>query len=314
MLKLVQSVFCLSDFHRGCGRRLCRKAESVRMPAQPVDDGGSVSSSSNGLMATLHPRCAPRVPHDLDSLGISKSFLADLVVRRISTEGTSSFSSLTASLKVSLPIVDSVFRQFRQQQLIEVKGAVGEDYHFSLSGAGRQLAAERNLNTQYAGPAPVSIHQYSNAVRAQAAKVKVRRHLLRETLSDLVLTDRMLDQLGPALVSQKSLFLYGPTGNGKTSLAERLLRVYDDLIVVPYAVEVDNQVIVVFDPAVHRKAEGEFEDIDPRWIVCHRPSVITGGEMTAAMLDLQLDEASKIYAAPLQMKANNGVLIIGCAS
>ena len=122
--------------------------------------------------------------------------------------------------------------------------------------------------------------------------------------------DRLLDQLGPALISQNSIFLYGPTGNGKTRIAERMLRVYQDAMLIPYAVEVDNQIISLYDPVVHQRIEVDDPDIDPRWVLCKRPCIVVGGELIPSMLELRLDEASGIYAAPLQMKANNGIFII----
>ena len=122
--------------------------------------------------------------------------------------------------------------------------------------------------------------------------------------------DQLLDQLGPALISQNSIFIYGPTGNGKTSLAERMLRVYQDAILLPYAVEVDSQIISLYDPVVHQKLDMDDPDIDPRWVLCRRPCIVVGGELIPSMLELRLDEASGIYAAPLQMKANNGIFII----
>jgi predicted ATPase with chaperone activity len=126
----------------------------------------------------------------------------------------------------------------------------------------------------------------------------------------MVLPDRLLDQLGPAIISQTSIFLYGPTGSGKTSLAERMLRVYQDAVLVPYAVEVDGQIIQLYDPVVHEAIELNDQEIDPRWVLCKRPCVVTGGELAPSMLELRLDESSGIYAAPLQMKANNGVLVV----
>src|SRR6476661_1519796 len=127
---------------------------------------------------------------------------------------------------------------------------------------------------------------------------------------DLIVTDRLLDQLGPALISQKSIFIYGPTGNGKTSLAERMLRVYHDAVLIPYAVEVDGQVIGLYDPVVHHKLEHDDPTIDQRWMLCRRPCIVVGGELIPSMVELRLDESSGIYAAPLQMKANNGIFII----
>ncbi|MCC6858619.1 MAG: AAA family ATPase, partial [Bryobacterales bacterium] len=232
------------------------------------------------------------------------------IVRRAYMEGTSTIFGLCQSLKLPHRVVEQVFRSLRQQQILDVKGIMGEDYSFTLTNAGHRLAVNRRRISHYAGPAPVSIREYHKAVRAQMAKVKVSRESLMKALSDLVVTDRLLDQLGPALVSQKSLFLYGPTGNGKTSLAERLMRIYEDTVLIPYAVEVDGQIIVVYDPVVHERVGEPGSQNDGRWVVCKRPFIVTGGEMTPGMLELRLDTASQIYAAPLQMKANNGILVI----
>ncbi len=232
------------------------------------------------------------------------------MVRRLLLEGYSSIAGLAKSLRLSHRVVDIVFKHMRSQQLIEVKGMIGNDYSFTLSAAGKQLASERFQISQYAGACPVSLAEYHHATKVQAAKVQVDRKILRAAFSDLVVTDRMLDQLGPAIISQNSIFVYGPTGNGKTSLAERMLRVYKDAVLIPYAVEVDNQVISLYDPVVHQPIENDEEEVDPRWILCKRPCIVVGGELIPSMLELRLDEASGIYAAPLQMKANSGILII----
>jgi SpoVK/Ycf46/Vps4 family AAA+-type ATPase len=147
-------------------------------------------------------------------------------------------------------------------------------------------------------------------VRKQIGKIQIDQSFLKSALSDLVLTDKLLDQLGPALISQNSIFLYGPTGNGKTSIVKRLLRVFEDAILIPYAVEFDGQIIVLYDPAVHKRIETNVTAIDPRWVLCRRPCILVGGELEPKMLELHMEEASKVYAAPLQMRANNGILII----
>src|SRR5581483_5918838 len=215
-----------------------------------------------------------------------ESMVLDLMLRRMMIEGYSSMTGLSRSIRVSLPIVDTVFKHMRQQQLVEIKGMSGNDYQFTLSGAGKQLAGERFQVSQYAGACPVSLKEYHAATKAQSAKVHVDRRTLRQAFSDLVVTDRMLDQLGPAIISQNSIFVYGPTGNGKTSLAERMLRVYQDAVLIPYAVEVDNQIISLYDPVVHNEIENPEEDIDPRWLTCKRPCIVVGGELIPSMLEL----------------------------
>jgi hypothetical protein len=252
----------------------------------------------------------PAIPQTFNDLGISESLVLDLVLRRMLIEGYSSLQGLSRSLRLSVPIVDIVFKHMRGQQLVEIKGMTGNDYNFILSAAGKQLAGERFQVSQYAGACPVSLNEYQSATKVQAAKVLVDRKTLRNAFSDLIVSDRMLDQLGPAIISQNSIFVYGPTGNGKTSLAERMLRVYQDAVLIPYAVEVDNQVISLYDPVVHQALENDEPDLDRRWCVCKRPCIVVGGELIPSMLELRLDEASGIYAAPLQMKANNGILII----
>src|SRR6202044_2891962 len=169
--------------------------------------------------------------------------------------------------KLSVPILNIVFTHMRQQQLVEVKGMLGNDYNFTLSQGGKMLAGERFQISQYAGAAPVSLKDYSNATKSQAAQVRIDRKILRSAFSDLVVNDQLLDQLGPALISQNSIFIYGPTGNGKTSLAERMLRVYQDAILLPYSVEVDGQIISLYDPVVHQPMDVDDHDIDPRWVL-----------------------------------------------
>jgi hypothetical protein len=264
-------------------------------------------------MATFVPvrsSYLPPVPQNFADLGVPESLVLDLMLRRMVIEGFCSMNGLSRSIRVSLPIVDMVFKHMRQQQLVEIKGMNGNDYQFVLSGAGKQLASERFQVSQYAGACPVGLKEYHAATKAQTARINVDRRILRQAFSDLVVSDRMLDQMGPAIISQTSIFVYGPTGNGKTSLAERMLRVYQDAVMIPYAVEVDNQIISVYDPVVHHPIDHDNADVDPRWILCKRPCILVGGELIPSMLELRLDETSGIYAAPLQMKANNGILLI----
>lgn len=255
----------------------------------------------------------PAVPKSFDELGVGNQLVSDLLLRRLLLEGVCTTRLLAQALKLPGPIIDGLFRHLRQQQLVEVKGMTGNDYHLSLTAAGKQQASDRFQVSQYAGACPVPLADYHRATRAQAAGGFVNRATLREAFHDLVLPDTILDRLGPALISRNPIFLYGPSGNGKTSIAERLLRVYRDAIRVPYAVEVDNQIISQYDPVVHVPVETAPEDaelIDSRWVLCRRPCIVTGGELIMEMLELRLDASSGVYSAPLQMKANNGLFII----
>ena len=258
----------------------------------------------------VRPSARPIVPDRIEDLGISRSVVSDLILRYLWLHGSGTLSSLHQTLKLSFPVLETIFHQFRQQQLLEVKGMVGNDYSFSLTTSGRTQATARNEVCQYVGPAPVSIQDYHRVVQAQAAQVKLNRESLRQAFQDLVLPDTLLDQLGPSLIGHQSLFLYGGTGNGKTSIAERILRIYQDTVVVPYAVEVNGHIITLFDPVVHRAAPSFDDQLDPRWVVCERPCITVGGELEASMLELRLDESTKVFISPSQMKANNGILII----
>ena len=260
--------------------------------------------------ALLTPACIPQAPRDRETLDIPWSLVVDLAARRINLDGVSTLVSLHQELKLPPPVLEAVFRHLQQEKLVEIRGTDGQNFLLSLTFAGHKFATDRQSATHYAGPAPVSLRLYQSTVRAQTARPKITRQHLHRVFSDLVVEDEVLDQLGPALISQETMFLFGSTGNGKTSLAERTVKVFDDAIVVPYAVEVNGQVISVFDPVIHRQLEGDCPGLDPRWAVCQRPAVMVGGELSADMLELRLDPATNIYAAPAQMKANNGILIV----
>lgn len=252
----------------------------------------------------------PVIPDRVEDVGIPRALVGDLILRYLWLHGSATLAALNATLKLSFPVLETMFHQFRQQQLLDVKGMLGNDYSFTLTAAGRTQATARNEVCQYAGPAPVSIQQYQEVVKSQVASVRLSRESLRQAFHDLVLPDTFLDNLGPALIGQQSLFLYGGTGNGKTSIAERILRIYHDTVLVPYAVEVNGHIIMVYDPVVHRAVPSDDEMLDPRWVVCERPCITVGGELSAPMLELRLDESTNVFIAPCQMKANNGIMVI----
>ena len=267
-------------------------------------------TAAQPVPSIIRQDCWPLIPDRVEDLGVPRAVVNDLVLRYLWLHGQGTLNTLHESLKLSFPVLETIFHQFRQQQLLEVKGMVGNDYSFSLTGGGRNLASSRNEVCQYVGPAPVSIQQYHKVVKQQAAHVRLSRESLRRAFDDLVLPDGLLDQLGPSLIGHQSLFLYGGTGNGKTSIAERILRIYHDCVVIPYAVEADGHIITLFDPVVHKQVPFQDDLLDPRWAVCERPCITVGGELSAAMLELRLDESTKVFISPNQMKANNGILII----
>ena len=273
---------------------------------------GSVAPVSGLSVSGLKWR--PVAPVTVDEIDVSEHLLTDIALRHVYMRGTCSIEMLAQLMKLSLELAEGLFRKLIDQQYLEVRRMLGDDYIFALSPGGRRLSAERSVTLRYSGPVPVSLAAYTASVRAQVAQVKITRSLLRQAFSDVVMSDRMLDAIGPALVSQGSIFLYGPSGTGKTTISERLTRVFDDGILVPYAVEVDGQVVTVADPAVHEKlpieAVDKGADLDPSWMYCKRPFLSVGGELVTSMLDLQRDDSTGTYMAPLQMKANNGILLI----
>jgi hypothetical protein len=263
-----------------------------------------------GADRPLLPEILPPPPARIEDLGIPEHLLIDIALRHVSLRGLCSIHLLAQLMKLSVECAEAIFRRLSDQQYFETRRMSGDDYVFSLSAAGRRLASERALILRYAGPAPVSLRDWADTVRRQAVQPLVTRAGLREALSDIVLSAELVDALGPALISQRSIFLYGPAGTGKTSIAERLLHVFRDLILVPWAIEADGQIITLADPAVHQQVEVEGLYLDPRWCLCRRPYLAAGGELVSAMLDLQKDESAGVFVAPLQMKASNGILLI----
>ena len=251
-----------------------------------------------------------RDPKTVDDLGIPSALVTDLLLRRCLLEGKTTVSGLSKALALNAALVDKLIRDLREKKEIEVLGMVGRDYLIALTDLGQHHASDRLAQSRYAGAAPVSLSDYRVVVARQRLSVSVNRETLKAAFSDLVIPDELLDQLGPALITNGAVFLYGPPGTGKTSIAERLVRISPDLVLVPRAVEVDGQIITVFDSTVHLPADSQPGDLDPRWVVCQRPRVLVGGELTGDMLDLTYDRTSGVYLAPMQMKANNGVMII----
>jgi hypothetical protein len=261
-------------------------------------------------MARPSTTTRPRVPTHVADLGIPAVVVHDLVLRRALFEGRTSSLRLATSLGLSPALMVEVVEELRALRWLEVLGLEGRDYQLTLTEAGRDQANDRLRLCRYAGIAPVPVDAYTAMVRSQRAQPPVTLETMRRAFSDLVVGTPLLDELGPALIAEGAVFLYGPPGTGKSSLAERLIRIHDDTVLVPHAVEVDSQIITVFDPVVHETGADQPADLDPRWVLCRRPAVIAGGELQLSQLDLTYEASSGVYVAPLQMQANNGVFVI----
>ena len=252
----------------------------------------------------------PRTPRSIEELAIPVGVVHDLAMRRALYEGRTSTVRLSEGLGVSMAIMSKVVEELRDLRLIDLLGMEGRDYIFDLTEQGRDHARERASLCRYAGYAPVSIAEYNAMVLRQAAPPEVTRETMHRAFADLVVSNRLIDELGPALLTEGAMFLYGPPGTGKTSVAERLIRTHVEPVLVPRCVEIDSQIITVFDPLVHEPVDEQPKELDPRWVLCRRPSIVAGGELTSSMMDLTFEPNSGVYLAPIQMQANNGLLVI----
>jgi hypothetical protein len=263
-------------------------------------------------MSTVTTRLnfAPEVPQTVEQTGLSHTLVLDLCLKHAFIEGAITLGKLSDRSKLGLSIVHTLYRHLQKEQFCETRGMVGEDYEITLTAKGRAAAEAAMRKSQYAGPAPVALPQYNSAVTTQGVNPAVNRETLAAALDDLVLPDSLTRDLGAALMTGGALLLYGATGNGKTSIAERLHRIFPDTVFIPHAVEVSGHIVNVLDPAIHQPLPKQPEDVDPRWVLCRRPMVKVGGEMRAEMLEPRLDEVTRLCVGPLQMKANNGILLI----
>jgi predicted ATPase with chaperone activity len=280
----------------------------------------------------------PDTPKNIADTGLKPAFIETLVLKLMYVHGYEMPTEVAAALKLSTTITNEVLDTARDKGLLEVRGSSGamlaSELRFALTGKGREWAIEALEQCQYIGAAPVPLSAYCDQIERQAMSTeRVSQDVLTENVSHLVLPDGFIDDLGPAVNSGRAVLLYGPPGNGKSSIAEAIGASFEGIVYIPYAIEVDGQIIKVFDPTVHDIAgeddgpkekvsaiiDGDDdddhvplrkEDVDTRWVGCKRPVMITGGELTLDMLDFRYDTTSKFYEAPLQVKAMNGVFII----
>lgn len=272
----------------------------------------------------------PRVPETIEDTGLSEEVIVDLLLKTMYVHGARTGEQLADALRLPFSILDEPLETLQRRRQIEARGSSGPGrlgYVFDLGRAGRERAREALQISGYVGAAPVPLAQYRRTLESQSIReARVDRSTITAGFRELVLSPALLEVLGPAVNSGRSLLLYGEAGNGKTVIAEAISRLFGGAIYVPYAVEFEGQSLIVYDPICHRPArDGDlrtepeaaqpswFRDVpqhDQRYARVERPIVVTGGELRLDDLDLRYDAQSRLYRAPVQVKANGGVLIL----
>ncbi len=269
----------------------------------------------------------PPALRSLEDTGLSQLAMADLILKVMYFSGDMTGSQIADVVKLPFAgVLDKVFEFLNREKYIEKRGgATGSfsdaSYRYLISAKGSDKAREALDRSQYAGPAPVPLRQYIESINEQnRERPPVHQRDLRKLMENLVISDEMLSKVGPAVNSGRSIFLYGPPGNGKTTIAERVGRmILGEDMWLPYAVDVDGQIIQIFDSVNHevsdtqddgsvKRSVGELSD--SRWVKIKRPMIMVGGELTMAGLDLVYDDINKFYEAPFQVKSNGGMFLI----
>jgi hypothetical protein len=304
----------------GAQQRPQNRPPQPRPPQQPGEARpAAVPVQTGKLQFGQGPQFYPRVPRTLRDSGISPDVASRLILKLLAARGATQGRQVSSHIRLPFPVIEKVMLELRREQFIVLKGeAIAGDYTYAMTEKGMRLAKDLSRECTYFGAAPVPIDQYISAMQHQSVTGQhVRMSDLRKVFSDLLLDDTLLKQLGPAINSGRGMFLFGEPGNGKTSIAERIAASYGTTMWIPRALIIDGQFMRVFDPAIHRpvppETPGGPEDeslIDHRWIRIYRPTVIAGGELTMSELEVTQDLTSHICEAPLQLKANGGVLLI----
>lgn len=291
--------------------------------SQPLQSPPTGTQGVPGTQPLNRNRWSPAPLTKLEDTGLSKLAIADLVLKVLYFSGDLTGTDVAEVLRLPFAgVLDSVFEFLKREKYVEIRGSGGfgeAGYRYLIMQKGSDKAREALERSQYVGPAPVPLGVYVESIKAQNREKKlVHQQDLRRLMENLVISDEMLDKVGPAVNSGRSIFLYGPPGNGKTTIAERVGRmILGEDLWIPYAVDVDGQVIQVFDSVNHELSDiqerikhGTGVMQDPRWVSIKRPMIMVGGELTLAGLDLTYDETNKFYEAPYQVKANGGMFLI----
>ncbi len=271
----------------------------------------------------------PPPPRSIAKTGLGLNNLISLLLKTMYVRGLETSSQLADALKLNSAIINSLMDEIKDRALIENLGLAGDSRHsefrFALLGKGREWAIEALGLSQYIGPAPVILEDYYRQIgRQRIRREEIDRETLLKGLEGLVVPEKLVRRLGPAINAERSLLLYGPPGNGKTTIAEVIGGIFKQIIHIPYCLDVDGTIIKVFDTTLHKAVDDvshpeqtlsssaglRIDDIDRRWVACARPVVITGGELTLEMLDLSFNPHARYYEAPLHVKAIGGTFII----
>jgi predicted ATPase with chaperone activity len=277
---------------------------------------------------------APSAPESLQESGLRLTLVSDLLLRTLYVRGSMLGLDLARFVCLPFKVIEEALRFLKDEKCVEVAGGdlIGRvSYRFTLTELGRKRAQDATRQCAYVGPAPVPIEDYIEQTYRQAVTgISCSPEPLRSAFAHLVIPDELFDAIGPAIVSGKSIFIFGPPGNGKTSVARSIGDFMNNAggeIYVPFAFLAEDSIVTVYDQAVHHAVEGDAGDrledseatirrllnagaVDPRWVRIRRPVVITGGELNLEMLDLRFNVQSNVYQSPLHVKANGGVFLI----